>query len=76
MTKAQFKKLRVGDKVRLSKRVKVDKWYGNLTLQSHMAIDGELTVLEPPSIGVHYFSVHLSAPKGDYFYTPQMIMPI
>jgi len=68
MTLKQFKKLKVDDSVHLSKKVKVDNRYGNITLFTSMKFDGSLCVT---SIQAGKF-IKLT---NHYSYTRQMLMP-
>ena len=71
MTKAQFKKLKVGDRVRLSKRVEAGKKYDGMTLLPGMidSLPGRVVIrINHPDT--------VQAGKQGYWYTRQMLMPV
>jgi len=71
MTKAQFKKLKVGDRIRLSKRVKVGKRYRHLELYKEMVDELPAAITE-----ISRFGISVRAGEGGYWYTRQMLMPV
>ena len=71
MTKAQFKKLKVGDEVRLLERVEVGKQYRHLILYKEMVDELPAAIIE-----IFKRTETVRAGKLGYWYTRQMIMPV